>query len=54
MNLAYMVNEAKNDYSRENDVYRACGNDAKKANASKGATKKEEIKIPIFDPEPSD
>ena len=48
------INEAKNDYSRQNDVYRACGNEAKKANASKGATKKEEIKIPTFDPETSD
>ena len=48
------INEAKNDYSRQNDVYRACGNDAKKANASKRATKKEEIKIPIFDLETSD
>ena len=43
--------DAKNDYSKQNDVYRACGNNAKKANASKRAHKKEEIKIPIFDPE---
>ena len=38
------INEAKNDYSRQNAVYRACGNDARKANASKGATKKKRNK----------
>ena len=48
------IDEAKRDYARQHDVYLACGSDAKKANASKGATKKEEVKIPTFDPETSD
>ena len=48
------INDIKNDFNQHNTTFRACGSNARHTNSTKGATKKEEIKIPVFDPETSD
>ena len=44
----------KNEYQKHNETYRACCSKVRQAQESKGVTKKEEIKIPTFDPDTSD